>query len=109
MLDEKFSGGADAGEKATFSLTYDKARQKVLGHLHWRKVVSAPFGAILAYLPLYAGGADAGKRFTFLSHTAEPGGRFLVIRIGGKSCRPLWGHPCMLFFLCQAKRAHILR
>ena len=40
VLDSRFSDGADAGEKATFSLTYGEARRKILGHSHLRKVVS---------------------------------------------------------------------
>ena len=58
MLDSRFSGGADAGEKATFSLTYGEARREKWVYGHLRKVVSASlWEAILVCLPLCAGGA----------------------------------------------------
>ena len=47
MLDSRFSGGAGAGEKATFSLTYGEARREDLVYVYLRKVVSAPLGPSL--------------------------------------------------------------
>ena len=47
VLDSRFSGGAGAGEKATFSLTYGKARREKFGHSHRRKVVSASLWEVI--------------------------------------------------------------
>ena len=81
MLNERVSGGAGAGEKATFSLTHGEARREKWGYVHLRKVVSASSGPSLdAGIPL-SDGADAGGRFTAISCTAKPDGRDWVIRI----------------------------
>ena len=54
MLDSRFSGGADAGEKATFSLTHGEARREKWVYVHLRKVVSAPSGPSLhVFLSIY--------------------------------------------------------
>ena len=96
MLDSRFSGGADAGEKATFSLTHGEARREKWVYVHLRKVVSAPFGAIPACFPFYGRRSGLTDFVDGTTQTMRP-------------CRPLWGHPWMLTIVprrCRRRRVN---
>ena len=93
VLDESFSGGAGAGEKATFSLTYGKARQEKWVYVHLRKVVSAPSGPSL----------DDGL---FLSGEADPHTSLTAVR---RRCScvgfPSGSHPWILTVVRMRSRS----